>query len=256
MFKKKPILTARFKFFILIFDLLFFLGSVGIAYFLRMGIFEQRIFLAPGLWFISFSVLTAFYVLGAYDLDRPGSYWGLVFRQFMGILASLLLVVTINYFLSKDRTGLFGRGVLLGSLVFFLLSSLLYRFLVWRQLDKFRESLSWLFILEDRIYSVLNHEIQQRNMQGTQAFVLWDGAMGTSEKTMPSEKALGPILNLNEAMEKPWSVIVVGVAAKSLNDEIGESLMSARLAGNNIMDFSEFYESMWKKVPVDYLQPQ
>jgi len=257
MFKKKPILTVQFKIFILLFDLLFFLASVGLFYFLRMGHWEPRVFGAPGLWFISFSILTAFYILGAYDLDRPGSYLGLVLRQLLALAAGLVLIVTINYFLSKDRTGLFGRGVLLGSLVFFLVGSLLYRFLIWYRLHKFRESLSWLFIVEDRIYSILSGEIERRNMQGTQSFVRWDGLSDSREQLAAfSNKALGPILKLEEAMEKPWSVIVVGVGAKNLSEEIGEALMNARLAGNYIMDFSEFYESMWKKVPVEYLQPQ
>ncbi len=238
MFKGRPVLTARNKGVILFLDLVIFIFIVCFVYFFRMDALNLRILLAPGLWFICLSVLSSLYIFGAYDLEDNKPYFQIVVRQIMSILLSLCVVVLVNYFFSKDRTGIFGRGILISSLLLFLIISGVYRYFLWTAFTRARLAQEWLFVLSKKSEGVLQKEFQKFQFL-RKSSVLVDAPMDQIQK----------------ALEKPWSAVVIGIENEKMV-AIGSELMKSRLKGQYILDLGEYYELIWKKVPVEYLSPQ
>lgn len=245
MLRKKPILTARYKLIILMMDLLFFLIAAGTVFSYRAGELNPNIWSALGVWFIGICLVGTLYILGGYDLEGNEPYYHLVLRQVVSVVIVLGLVVLVNYFLGKERAGIFGRGILVGSLLVFIFVSILYRYFIWKQFGRFRESLNWLFILDDKSYVVIHEELKKMNFLGNVLFLLNE----------PTKDHVGSWKELESELDKSWSAIIVGLHPSSMTPELVSTLMGARLAGNFVLDLSEFYEMMWRKVPVEYLQP-
>ncbi len=237
MLKIRPRLTQRLKAIIMLWDSAVLLGITALVYYLRFGYVGSEIFVTRGLWFIIVLTLAGLYIFGCYDLDGKLKNMVLFFRQGVAIVISFFAVVLVGYLLSKDRTGLFGRGVLLGSLLGFYLASSVYRVALVKYFEKIRASSDWLFVVNERIKDSLMADLKKNSFSG-QVTVL---AQSQWEE-------------LENYLGKVWHTVVVATTSQELNHELGPELMKARFAGQAVQDLSLFYEWTWRKVPIYYLE--
>ncbi|RYZ83651.1 MAG: hypothetical protein EOP06_19560, partial [Proteobacteria bacterium] len=159
-------LTQKSKAVIMAADALVLIGITAVVYFWRLGRLGPEFFEARGLWGILALTLAGLYIFGCYDLDGDYRRIRILVRQGIAILISFLTVIVIHYLLSKDRTGLFGRGVLLGSLVCFYAVSAFYRSALHGMYEKARQNADWLFIVNDAIDKILLSDLQKNSFRG------------------------------------------------------------------------------------------
>lgn len=237
MRRLQPTLSPTVKSFIMLGDLITLLLSVFIVFQQRMMYWSADVLLAPGLWVIILIVLANLYIFGAYDLDRVQRFISVFLRQTLAVFVGLLAVVAINYLMSKDRTGLFGRSVLIGSLLLFLFFSSLYRWILKSIFTKVSEKVEWLFLTSDHVMDFFSKDIEKNPVSGKFHYLS------------------SPELNmLEENLNRPWDSIVIAMEPKSLSKNISRVLMRARLNGQRIIDLVSFYESIYRKVPIYFLE--
>lgn len=221
----------------MLWDAVVFLAISVLVFYLRIGNIGTEIFETRALWFVTVLMLSGLYIFGCYDLDKDLKPIVIFVRQGIAILISLVAVILINYLLSKDRTGLFGRGVLLGSLLGFYLVSTVYRTAILKSYAKIRANADWLFIVNDRIYQELLKDLKKNSFAGKITVL-----------------AQSQWSDLQKSLNKVWHSLVVATTSQELNHELGPTLMEARFSGQSVQDLSKFYESTWRKVPIYYLE--
>ena len=91
--------------------------SFCLVAYLRDEVWLEKILSATGLYFITFSVVALMYVFGSYDITHNSATPKLIGRLVIAMIVSFGWVVLVNYFVGRDRTGIFGRSVLGGSLI-------------------------------------------------------------------------------------------------------------------------------------------
>lgn len=237
MIKIRSRLGAQGKSFLLFLDLILLLLCTYLVFYFRIGGVEYNFWSSPGLWFICFVQLIFLYLFGSYDIDKAKSIWTLWLRHSLAILLGFIGVIAANYFLQKDRSGLFGRGILFGSFGLFYLVSGFYRSVLSSFFRSHQGKIETLFLISSEWGEVLKADLKKFGLKGSQK-----------------------ILDLREMQESlfdhPWSSVVVGVEAKDWSDKESSILMNARFSGHSILDLNEFYESVWRKIAIYYLGPQ
>jgi exopolysaccharide biosynthesis polyprenyl glycosylphosphotransferase len=237
MLKIRPLLTQKSKAFIMLFDALILLVITAAVFYLRIGFVGSELFQANGLWFIVGLTLAGLYIFGCYDLDVELKPLRILLRQGIAILISFGAVILIHYLLSKDRTGLFGRGVLLGSLACFYIASAFYRLLMNQVYKKAKANADWLFVVNDSIQNTLLDDLKKNAFTG-------------KVTVLPESKWA----QLDTYLDKAWNSLVVATTSNELNHNLGPTLMQARFSGQPVQDLSNFYEGTWRKVPIYYLE--
>src|SRR4051812_9674194 len=104
----------------MIMDGLIFTAIVIGLFYLRLNGGPTIILQSTVFWIILFFLLSSLYIFGTYDLDRDETYSPVVLRNSVAVLATFLAVILLNYLVGSDRAGLFGRGILLGSLIVYI----------------------------------------------------------------------------------------------------------------------------------------
>ncbi|MBS1970384.1 MAG: exopolysaccharide biosynthesis polyprenyl glycosylphosphotransferase [Bdellovibrionales bacterium] len=237
MLKIRPSLTPKSKSLIMLWDAFVFLAISALVYYLRIGAIDSAVLETRGLWFVTFLTLSGLYIFGCYDLDRDLKPWTILFRQAIAVVISFISVILINYLLSKDRTGLFGRGVLLGSLSGFYIVSAVYRLALMKSYQQIRANADWLFVVNDKIHQQLLQDLKKNSFAGKITIL-----------------AQSQWKELQIQLEKVWHSLVIATTSQELNQELGPTLMQARFSGQFVQDLSLFYENTWRKVPIYYLE--
>ncbi|MBV2167562.1 MAG: exopolysaccharide biosynthesis polyprenyl glycosylphosphotransferase [Bdellovibrio sp.] len=246
MRKFSPFLTAKNKIFIMLFDLMMLIFVIAGVYFFRFGHVSHELLLIPALWFIVFLLLVSLYVFGTYDLDTQASRFQMLTRTMLAILIGLVGVVVFNYAFAQDREGLFGRGVLIGSLVVFGGLAILYRLATVQFFNGFRSEFNWLLLIDDKNLQFFESDLGRRGLLGHITFLTEKGCGGGG----------GSWFELDAYLNRRWSGVICALDPQSLGSDVGQTLMRAKLAGHNVMGLSQFYELHWSKVPVYFLGPE
>lgn len=213
------------------------------AYFVRFGNWNADILFSTLNLTFGVLIIASFYVFGSYDLTDP-SRIQIVTRHVLSILLSLLIIVFGIFLFSKDRSGLFGRGVFLGAVTAFAVVSLLPRLVIWKVLQEIQKSQKWLFVLSAKNSSQLMSDLK------TQEFFPQCEFIQRGENLWPD---LPHKLLLN------WSALVLAVSEEEkieLEKNYGLMLMEARFRNLSIIDISRFYEKSFQKVPLASLDHQ
>lgn len=245
MRKFSPFLTAKNKLFIMLFDFMLLIFVIAAVYFLRFGHVSHQVIFLPSLWFIVFLVLISLYVFGTYELDTEESRIRMISRTSMAVLVGLFTVVIFNYLLAQARVDLFGRGILLGSLLIFGVIAVLYRLATLQFFYGFRSELNWLLLIEHDSLPYFEADLGRRGLLGRITFLTENGINGN-----------GHWNDLDTHLDRRWSGVICALSPKNLASEVGKNLMKAKLAGHNVMGLSQFYELHWSKVPVYMLSPE
>lgn len=237
-------LTPRTKLLILIFDALIFSVIVMTVFELRMTETAIDVLKAESFWVILFSLLSALYVFGTYDLDQSESYWPLAFRCFISVAATLLFAVLLNFIMRTDRSGLFGRGILLGSLFIFFLFNFIYRYQIWYHFRKIRSAARILIFTDRKQKAFLEEELRKNKFSGKIEWMIQDGKEGPQEYSWSEIKHI---------IAQDWAAWVIAIPLEIVEKELGHTFLKARFSGMRIIDLSLFYENTWKKIPVFHL---
>lgn len=236
-----PFLDSKYKWSLLAIDVLFFAVIATVVSHLRLGANVQDILLQPQLLFLGFITVLSLYIFGGYDLDQGLSRFAVIFRQFAAMLVSAVIIVLVNYLFSIDRAGLFGRGILLGTILGFFFGSMAYRTMVLGMLDSVRSKFSWLVLIDEKDKVFFEGDRERLGFQGQIQFF---------------NPVKSSIADLDVQLNKLWSGVVVGVRSSQVSSDVLQILMQAKFSGHGVMDLGRFYEKHWLKVPVYFLDPE
>ena len=126
------------------------------------------------------------------------------------MLVSAMIIVLVNYLFSIDRAGLFGRGVLLGTILGFFIGSMIYRTMVLGMLDSVRSKFSWLVLIDEKDKVFFEGDRQRLGFQGTIEFF---------------NPAAAAVAELDAKLNKMWSGVVVGVRSSQVSADILQLLI-------------------------------
>ncbi len=241
-------MTRQKKFLLLLIDLFILVGCLASVVLLRIDVPVERVFGSLGLWFISLIVILFYYIFGAYDVTAGVTVRRVFARSILALIFALAFVILINYFGGKERTGIFGRGVLLGTFVLFGLISVSYRLMFIKLLKQFLQKTKWLFVCTQRVYPFLLADLKRNHFHGQKFFLLDSVSLQES-----AEDVLGTWENFPEISTNSWNNIIVSLDDKAPKDLI-EKLISVRFENTSIKDLIQFYEQEWKKIPLFALQ--
>lgn len=239
MRKFTPFLTAKHKTFIMLFDVLCFLAFFLIIYFVRFEIVLPSILMDPAVWGVLLAVLVSFYIFGTYELDNEPSSLSMVGRTLLALLVGFCLLVIFNYIFAQDRIGIFGRGVLLGSLSLFGLFAISYRIAAVQFFNRFRSEFNWLLIIEESAKEYFLSDMQKHSAAGNITVLTEAGGQGQ-----------GCWSDLDSFLDRRWSGVICALHADRLGNDVSHKLVQAKLAGHNVVSVSHFYERHWAKIPI------
>ncbi len=244
MRKIQPYLSTKNKAFVMLADVIILLGVISGVFYIRFGFFSSELFLAPALWFIISVLLICLYIFGTYDLDAGGSSRAMTVKTAGSVLIGLFVAIVINYLFAVDRGGLFGRGVLLSSLVIFAGLLVIVRVVAVRFFKSFSLQMNWLFVVEKDYVDVLREDLLRHG-------ILDQVSILSLNSDFSDDRA-----ELEKRLDRSWAGVVCALHPESLMGMAGQELMKAKLAGHQVMSLSQFYESRWTKVPVYILNPE
>jgi exopolysaccharide biosynthesis polyprenyl glycosylphosphotransferase len=200
--------------------------------------------------------LVSLYIFGGYEIQFSASRKQMWLRGLISTGTTVLAVVLLTYFFGKERAGLYGRGVLLGSLVGFYFVSNLYRQMVQRRYTRKSQASRWLALVSPSFLPSLKRDLQRENLLSSVEVLVCD------QSQLPAEL----YRRMTEELKKSLSGVIVALEKQKYFSPIGESrdseitliqfLMDLRFDGVSLHDLSAFYENLWRKVPVYYLAPE
>ncbi len=237
MLSIRPHLSVRSKVAVLLTDILVFITIAATVFSYKFNVNPHRMLVSNSAWALTLLLAVFLYLFGSYDLDLSLKKRVVFARLLLAVVATVVCATLINYLVRLDRSGIFGRGVLLGSFAGFLLLSACYHLF-------FNWYFGYLGTASERLF--LTSENYRANL----------------EKDLKAYPYLGKahfedVTNLDpKILYKPWSSMIVAFDQSEISKEINEKLMQVRFSGKKIMDLNHFYEQMWGKVPVYYLGPQ
>jgi sugar transferase (PEP-CTERM system associated) len=187
------------------------------------------------------------YIFGGFDINHSTSSLRLMGRSFIAISFTLAFVVSAHYFGGRERAGIFGRGILIGSTILFGVLASFYRSVLASWLTRTFRKARWLFVTTRSLYNLVKQDLEKNPFRG-QVFFLLNNHQAHDDKNI-----LGTWHeNMQETLKAKWSSIVVALDDQT-PEELIEKLMMARFDANNVRDLVQFYEEIWQKVPLFYL---
>jgi len=233
-----PKLTPRHKLLLMALDAIVFMLLIPLIYTLRVGDFHFDYFFSIGLWFILLSLLTFSYVLGNYDLDDLRGRQ-LIFRMLVAVTMTIILVVLSNYILAKQRMGLFGRGVLFGSLMSYAFIASSYRILIRQYFKKVANQSKWMILCDPQIDELIRRDQLQTFLRGHYQLV------DVTKIKSPQDLQMNLV---------DFSGYVVAAGVTSLNEDWKLFLLDQKMNGESVIGWADFIESVLRKIPVEHIQ--
>jgi exopolysaccharide biosynthesis polyprenyl glycosylphosphotransferase len=233
-----PKLTPRHKLLLMALDAMAFLALIPILYTFRVGEFHFSYFFSTGLLLILLCLLTCSYVLGNYDIDDlKGRQLGM--RMLISVAITLSVVILANYFMAKERMGIFGRGVLVGSLLSYAVVASSYRLFFRKYFKRVANQSKWLILCDPKIDELIRRDQLQTLLRGHYQLV--------DVTKVSSAEELGGRL-------EDYSGFVVAANVSSLNQNWKLFLLDQKMKGESVIGWADFIESVLRKIPVEHIQ--
>jgi FlaA1/EpsC-like NDP-sugar epimerase len=167
----KPFQQRNLKLLVLSADLLIFLISFVILFYLRINPSISEILFSPALWFGGLVAIVWMYVFGTYDLTfEQGISW-LFIRITMALGISLGISFAMIYLTRAEVAGLFGRGVLIGGYVIFSLASFLMKSLISQKLEAVQDKMEWLVLGTANTFKMIEKDFKGGSIPGKMEFI-------------------------------------------------------------------------------------
>lgn len=216
---------------IMLLDLLILAIAFEIAYFFRFDQWHGGILELRGFWVMVLVWISTLYISGCYDY-RKVKIRHYLFRVLVAAAISLGVIILINYFLQKDRSGIHGRTII--SLGFFFAGTLSY-------LVRWFWTRALAVSEEYKIFAVLVQQNQKAEVQKkiTQVFsnlkILWFEDVPELEKL------------------KDTHALILATAISKWSENSQQKLVELRMQGQSVWELSHFFEIELQKLPVSYL---
>lgn len=224
---------------LLLLDVFCLIGVIGAVLIWRLDVPFSVLLGSPGLLFIATTCLLSLYVFGAYDLSAALRPRTLFLRLSVALAATLIVAVLVNYLFAKERAGLFGRGVFLGGLVAFGVTAFLLRLALLSGLRKAARRERWLFLVEPQRFEILRQELASiLRADSYEISAVGDGSPVRLEELMRSRDAC------------------VFQASSRILSVYGDELIHLRFGGVPVIPLVDFYETSFRKIPVDLLETE
>lgn len=216
---------------IMLLDLVLLALAFEVAYFLRFDYWYGGIAELRGFWVMVIVWLTTLYISGSYDY-RNVSVRNYLFRVVVAALVSLGVVILINYFLQKDRSGIHGRTIILLGFMFAGAGAYFVRW-IWTSTLRARE--------EHKTFSILVEPAKLTEIKSkmTQIF--------------PKLKATWFTEVPDLAVIKDTHALILATAIAKWPEDSQEKLVDIRMQGQSVWEISHFFERELEKLPVHYL---
>lgn len=250
-----------YKIVLLIADVLGFFASFQLAYWFRLGEWlpdELWIKLTPCALF----ALVTLYIFDVYKLEDRLDFFRDLLRLLFAVALSGVMMVLGAYLIGvKGFSGIAGRGVLVGALVIFAAWTSLCRLLIRARVRRLQSKARWLVIGTSDYLEHFLHDYE-KSVHDVQLICLTQSAQLLSQpKESLSEHCVrwrekylkGTWDDVDEWLPQNWRGIIVATGQK-IPDYLVAKLMQTRFRGVRIYDLSDFYEVVWRKVPIFYLQ--
>ena len=234
-----PLLTAKNKAWFLALDILLFGAAIFIISSLRL-LDDDGLSLSIESVLLTISVPVMQYIFGNYDLDHIGTRKQLLVRQSMALVLTLITAAVVTYLFATDREGLFGRGILMGSLLLFSVISFLYRSVVIAYFKTIKGKLRWLIIADAETQELVSKDFNDLNFEGTLQFF------------NPERGAKA----LKDTLAQEWTTLVISIKDSAHKQDLGNLIIEASCSSLTTITIVEFYERHLRKVPVQLLDYQ
>jgi exopolysaccharide biosynthesis polyprenyl glycosylphosphotransferase len=188
---------------------------------------------SPGFWFILLNLLGWNYVFGNYEIEVEKNQKRTLKKSILVLLMTLVFVIIVNYLIGKDRAGVFGRGVLGGSLTMFLVYLQATRWWLARIWRSVHQNFRWLFIADDNTKQLIQKDCEISRLPFP---IDWRVTASEQDLVGDSDSLLGVVFSIKERRA-----------------DLIDALMGARLRGLAVLDLIDFYETYFYKIPVFYL---
>ncbi len=237
------------RFALLICDVFIYIFCVALAVGFRGDAAFDKVLLASGHWFMLAMLISLLYIFGAYDINHSTSSTKLMGRTALALVAEFFIILAAIYLGGKDRAGIFGRGILLGSFGLFGFFSLLLRWGVSSYFKKTLRKAKFLFVGTRELYEQVQADFKNNGFRSQAYFCLEE------KQNTDHESIVGSWADLDRLISVPYQMVVVSLQKKLPLDAM-HVLLKNRFESNRVRDVAQFYEEVWQKVPLNFLEPR
>lgn len=173
----------------------------------------------------------ALYLFGLYEL-RQKKLRKFALQIFLSSALVFFVMVSVNFFFSLDRTGIFGRGLLLGYTLSFFVIMVVYRYAIQTLVSSKLEN-HFVFFAPETISWI------EQDCKKSQKQYSWVKQLGDITKSLSASMSL-----------------VVTTSPRELDSKTEDQLIKMRIQGAEIFDLVHFYETNFFKLPVQFVDAQ
>lgn len=235
-------------------DILGLILGLSSALWLRLG--EPLRLSSPILYSFILLVLLGLYIADTYKPDVQIA--GL--RSPARIILSSIFVAGIGAALiyatgAWRNNPLLWRSILLPSLGMFTAWAVMLRLWAVSWMRSHAEQSRWLILAASQSSIKFVQDFLNLNQLGSLVALAEDTSTNIhfKNKNQDNRYFVANLAELSDWMSSPWSGILVGNSTE-LTEQQMQLLMSKRLSGTPVYKLSDFYESVWYKLPSSYLQ--
>lgn len=237
-------INKRYKYFFLIYDLLFISSTIFLAPLIRFkGSYDDYItFTHPHLYLIIFIYFFFFYIFDLYAIKIYKTKWGFFANYTYAFLFIGIFLAAFFYIFSHIQ---YGRGIWLIQLVLAYLLLIMGRFGVINYIN-IRVPKKRILILGD---STGEHIIAE---ELSDAYCDFLGYLG-EKKSHAHFKHLGSLDNIDDLISKLNPDALVVADRRIIKRNIERSILTAKMHGIYIYDMPAIIETLKEKVPVHHI---
>ena len=220
---------------ILLLDLLILAFCFELAFYFRFEYWHGAIIGVRSFWLMVSLWVSTLYISGSYDFRqiRIRSYF---LRVSISAILSLGVVILINYFLQKDRTGIYGRGIITLGFMLSALFAVVVRW-IWSNALEVREG--------QRVFALLVQPSDQSAVQGKIKGLFPNMKMIWFTEVPKTEGDLSKL--------KASDALILGTPIARWPEADQEKLLALRMQGKTVWELSHYFERELQKLPVHYL---
>jgi exopolysaccharide biosynthesis polyprenyl glycosylphosphotransferase len=238
---------------LLLADILGLIISSQFAVWLRLG--EAVNYLNPFSYIFGFLVLLTLYLADTYKPDKQIAGLRTPARLLISnLLLAVFTAAFIYIFGIWQKSPLLWRSILLPSLVLFVPWAILSRMIALSYMRSRAENTRWLVLgtlsTEGSVKKFVE-DFQEKNSLGRLVILSEDSQklnLFQDSKTDNKIQCPGTIKDLSQWINQSWNGILIG-SETQLSDALQQKLMDIRLQGIPVYKLSDFYETLWYKLP-------
>lgn len=256
----RPHLDLKLKLLILLADLILAWVCYLLVFGLRFHIGDWSQFLINSHSFIAWPIaltvlilLTLLYIFGSYDLDKNKGFSKNFVRVGLSGFLTLIFITLLIFAFQLDRSGFLGRGVLIGTLGLFVLLNTVTKSILSIYFSRRLLQMAWLFVLSKDTWPQLKRDLSANNWGRYR--VLLDSVEDRPKQDSALGVEFGHWNDFQTELKNDYSAVVVALNERKLWESRSDALMGAKFSGQEIADLSVFYERLFQKLPVFYLNP-